>query len=332
MSEILKGVCGCMDIDSIILHAFSISPPKLRRESFSRLIVRPSNRLRYIKNNIRRQTGISPRLKHLHIFAQSFTKHRRDEGLRAAIHNQIQGEFLWSPICGTESSATTSCDDVISGDEKNQGLPVPRGSGQLLEENPGNSGESTRGPAQEALDNSTAHSMTNRRLASNKPALQHRLTLNALCNLQHLVSPELSLPLLSPDAAQPITPIDQVIHTPLQPPEIPRTALQRPALSTIPSPLLSTSTVSPRPNPQKEPFGSPFSPLCDLANALTLLDTPCATISRRLSYFSARRLSQKSPSSSRTLYGGTIGLVLASPLILRVPLHSPLLTPTPSFH
>ncbi|KAF9500386.1 hypothetical protein BDN71DRAFT_1123344 [Pleurotus eryngii] len=333
-SEILKGVHNCADIDSIILHAFSINPPKLPRGNRSRLIVRTSSRLRFIKNNIHCQSGISPRLKQLRIFAGGFKRHQIREDLCTTIPGLTRDECSLLPICGKESKATTSYDGANSKDERNQSPPAPRESGQQLAETLRNTVESSNRPAPgpEAVRPSTVRSMTNRRLALNKPALQHRLTLNALCNLQHHASPDLSIPSLSPDAVEPITPINQVIHMPLQPPEIPRAALQRPALSTASSPLVSALTLSPRPNPSKEQVGSPRSPLCDLANALSLLDSPCATISRRLSYFSTRRLSQKSPSISGRLYGGTLGLVLASPLILRVPLHSPLLTPTPSFH
>ncbi|KAF7440756.1 hypothetical protein PC9H_001104 [Pleurotus ostreatus] len=331
-SEILKGVHNCADIDSIILHAFSIHPPKLHRGNRRRLIVRTSSRLRFIKNNIHRRSGISPRLKQLRVFAGGFKRHQIREYICTAIPGRTQDECSLPPICGKEFKATPSYDGAHSKDKRNQSSPAPRESGQQLAESLRNTVESSNRPAPETLRPSTVQSMTNRRLALNKPALQHRLTLSALCNLQHHASPDLSVPSLSPDAAEPITPINQVIHTPLQPPEIPRAALQRPALSTASSPLVSALTLSPRPNPSKERSGSPLSPLCDLANALSLLDSPCATISRRLSYFSTRRLSQKSPSSSRKLYGGTLGLVLASPLILRVPLHSPLLTPTPSFH
>ncbi|KAL0947130.1 hypothetical protein HGRIS_013262 [Hohenbuehelia grisea] len=174
-------------------------------------------------------------------------------------------------------------------------------------------------------------SMTRRRIASNRPALQRRLSLKTYREFPAFnltVSPALAL--LSPDQClSPITPVDQLIHALRSPPELPRPAQAKPQLrrgfeqDAYPT-SLAVGTASPTPG-----TGSPTSPLCERASRLSLSGSPTTSrlpVRRRLSY---SLVTPQSRSAFRSPHQARLATpaYLASPLDIHTSFNSPLDTP-----
>lgn len=165
-----------------------------------------------------------------------------------------------------------------------------------------------------SADSQTTSSMSQRRLALNIPVLQRHLSFTAYRDPAPLISlnspPTSLLPLA--ECLTPITPADQIIHTPLCPPQINRldpkltptrrTTISRNSLYTSPC---GSSPYCPSSNPQSPMFRilKPSKPSTQtLARRPSLVAPPDASpvhMPRRLSYSRAFANIRLSPISSK---------------------------------
>lgn len=170
-------------------------------------------------------------------------------------------------------------------------------------------------------------SMSRRRLALNIPSLQRHLSFTSHRNPTTLISPDSSpFELLSVGCLTPMTPAEQIMHTPCHPPDLIRqvpnvTPFQRPALrpwnsnfsSYLPS-LLDTAILSPR---ITDDFNSASSLSQPPARRLSIVTPPDASpvrVPRRLSY--SHNLT-RSPFSGSQSNRTPLDKALESPLCIR---------------
>ncbi|KIY51071.1 hypothetical protein FISHEDRAFT_71365 [Fistulina hepatica ATCC 64428] len=162
--------------------------------------------------------------------------------------------------------------------------------------------------------------MSRRRLAANIPVLDRRISLG--CHHEHVGVHTVNdtPPFPRTEVLTPITPIGQVMHTPLQPPRLERRESSMPAETSLAwtvacspdTPIWTTLDVSLIPSPLFTPDS-----VIQVVKRLSLAmpsNSQAMHIPRRLSYSSRGRASPASPVDMR--FVPTRGL-LASPLCIR---------------